>query len=73
MVRDGAAPVIGRAFARTVGAGPLARPLTMRNGLQHRQASRPPTAREGRVEGRDFRIAKHEVARRGVFGGVLGR
>jgi hypothetical protein len=73
MVRDGAEPVIGRAFARTVGAGPLARLLSMRNGLQHRQASRLRTARKGFVEGREFLIVEHEIARRGVLGGVLGR
>jgi hypothetical protein len=47
--------------------------LTMRNGLQHRQASRLRAARKGFVERCEFLIAKQEIARRGVFGGVLGR
>jgi hypothetical protein len=57
----------GRAFARPDGL------LTTRNGLQHRQASRLRAARKGFVERCEFLIAKQEIARRGVFGGVLGR
>ncbi len=51
----------------------LARLLTLRNGLQHRQASRLRAARKGFVESGDFLVAEHEIPRRGVFGGVLGR
>src|ERR1700688_2702428 len=44
---------------------------SMRNvSLQHRQASRFRSTRKGRIERRDLVTAEHEVAGRGVFGGM---